>query len=161
MTKRQKVKLGLILSPLGLILSLFILWIVFVWPIYKTIQSRNWPQVECKIDFYQVKEAGMGQGQLGNVILYKANLQYSYQFDDKNYISTRYSFDYGVPFTKRTMNINEIRKCYVNPRNPGESVLFRRYNFFYLLLSLIPALMLGACAYGFYRCLKTLQKYSV
>jgi hypothetical protein len=158
MTKKQRAKLGLVLLPIGLILSLFILWIVFVWPIYKVVQSRNWPQVDCIIDSYQTKEAGVSQSKYGNNVRYKVDIQYSYQFENKNYVSTQHSFDCGFLYSTRQLStINMVKKCYVNPRNPTEAVLFRHYNFYYLLLSTIPALTLGACAYGTYRCLRTLR----
>jgi hypothetical protein len=59
MTKKQKAKLGLFLLPAGAVFCSIILYMTLVWPIYKMIQSRDWPQVECVIDSYQVKEGGL------------------------------------------------------------------------------------------------------
>lgn len=159
MTKKQKAKLGLILLPTGSLLSLLMLWVVLVWPIYKTFQSRNWPQVECIIDTYQVREAGLFQGRYGNTVQYKVDFQYSYLFNGKQYVSTRTSFNDGLLYgTKPPSKISKIRTCYVNPNNPSEAIFVRQYNFFFLLLSAFPALALAMCIYGFFRCKKILQK---
>lgn len=159
MTKKQKAKLGLFLLPAGALFCLIVLYMTLVWPIYKVIQSRDWPQVECVIDSYQVKEAGLHQSKLGNKVQYQVDVQYSYVFGGKHYVSTLVSFNDGLLYTtKLPSRIPKFKTCYVNPDNPSEAVCIRHYNYFLLLLSALPALLLGVCLYALYWCRKTLQK---
>lgn len=138
---------------------MFVLWMVLIHPIYKFIQSRNWPQVECVIETYQAREAGLSQTKVGNHIRYKVDIQYSYLFDGKNYVSTQISLDDGLLYsTQPPSKISKSRTCYVNPTHPSEALLNRNYNFYLLLLSALPALALCLCIYGSFRCIKILRK---
>lgn len=154
MTKKQKAISGLILLPAGAVLSLFVLWMVLVHPIYKIIQSRNWPQVECTVETYRVSEAGVSQTKTGNYVQYRLDIQYSYVFEGKQYVSTQTSLCGSRPPSR----ISNRRTCYVNPTHPSEALFSRNYNFFLLLLSALPALALGLCIYGSFRCIKILRK---
>jgi hypothetical protein len=158
MTRKQKAKLGLILLPLTAIVCVLLTCSTLIWPAHKIYQSRNWPEISCTIEDYQIEEAGIHQSQFSPSVQYKKSILYSYRFNKQYYYSDRFSFFVELPNTYKSNppKLPKSSTCFVNPQNPSEAVLSRNISFYTLLLSILPLGGLSACVYGTYRGLKTL-----
>lgn len=157
MTKIQKVKLGLALFPVGFLISFFCLWASLIGPVCNFLQSRNWPKVQCVIEQYDVREAGLFQSKFrGNQVLYRTQIQYSYWLKGQKYLSERYSFWDALP-RAAVLEPPIPQMCYVNPKNPNEAVLCRNVDVYYILISSLPLFGLCGCGYGIYDCFRKMK----
>jgi hypothetical protein len=112
-----------------------------IYPLKKAHAAKKWSKQECKIIRNEVKRHGTVGSQNSNHA-YAINVQYSYTFDDVDYMSDQYDFQsaffrqfYDTPEEAKTFteifDPNSSQVCYVNPEKPSEAVLsFKIHGFF-------------------------------
>lgn len=118
---------------LGCFFSFFMLFglgmsMIFLWPIVNVVQAKNWRPTPCTILESRVESH---RGSKGGTT-YSVEVRYEYFVDEQRYVGTRYKFMSGsssgydgkkeivdrlAPGTKAT--------CYVNRRDPADSVIER------------------------------------
>ncbi len=118
---------GAMLYPLGIL------------PIAKTIQSRSWVETPCT-----VLRAGVHDHDSDDGTTYSVYILYQYEFEGKTYKSDRYDFlggsSSGYKGKARVVAAYQSAEnpvCYVNPKDPSESILKRGFHA-KLLLALFP-----------------------
>jgi hypothetical protein len=127
-----------------------ILLFVFVPMVREVLDARNWNPTPCTIVASSVKSHSSDDG-----TTYSVELIYAYTVDGREHKGWRYTFmggsssgyegkqeivDRFPPGTKAV--------CYVNPGNPGESVIERGFTWEYLL-GLLPLVFMLIGAIGF------------
>lgn len=123
---------------LGLIL-LFYLIFDYIWIITKLINIKKWVFLECNIKTYELKFPKYFRGKYNDckVIGHLRNIRiiYQYSYDGVPYSNNRISLeDYLLTSGNyneermRIINSGLLTRCYVNPNNPEESILFSGVN---------------------------------
>lgn len=120
---------GLIFCSVLLVFSVFILYGSFrdkvIIPIKKSV--KTWPAVPCKITASRFESEDTAEGPT-----FWVNLQYVYQYEGCEYVSTKYSLNYESSSHKKIHTsvleyypVNKESVCYVNPQCPSEAVLYK------------------------------------
>lgn len=121
----------------------------FVWPAVRVMQARSWVEVPCEILESRVASHA---GEDGST--YSVEVRYHYTVDGREHTSDRYQFlggsssGYegkarvveGLPPGTRTV-------CWVDPEDPAEAVLVRRFTAGYLF-GLLPLVFVAVGAGG-------------
>ena len=112
---------------------------VFVKPVRQYVESQNWRETPCTVEFSRV---GFQRGKKGDT--HSVDILYSYSFEGAQYRSSRYKFFEGSSGSYSDKQAVVERhpagatvSCYVDPGNPEEAVLDRGFPKL-LLLGLIP-----------------------
>lgn len=99
----------------------------FVRPVLGILAAKNWPEVPCTILTSEVKTH---RGSDGNT--YSVAITYAYEFDGRDYESSRYHFLGGSSsgHARKQAVVDRLPPgtrtvCYVNPADPSQSVLER------------------------------------
>jgi len=108
-------------------------------PIARTIAAESWVETPCKVLRAEVRDHDSDDG-----TTYSAYILYQYEFEGQTYKSDRYDFlggsSSGYKGKARVVAAYQSAGnpvCYVNPRNPSESILKRGFHA-KLLLALFP-----------------------
>jgi len=121
----------------------FLLSMTLIIPSYRNYQAKNWKKVPCKIiscDFDSDFD-------IENYI----ELEYQYEIDNNIITSANYSYN---PFSINYKKIPELKNlyipgtssfCYVNPREPGKSVVsLKSYpKHLLVLIVVLPLIVIG------------------
>lgn len=130
--KRDQIKI-LFLS-LGMILFVsavgYFVWIV---PIVRTTDTKNWAQTEATITFMGFKDNG---DEL------RFDVRYAYNFGDRKFEATRYAYADKWESCPLLLGIGSKIDCFVNPANPSQSIVARTYPTSLKLWSLLPFVLL-------------------
>ncbi len=119
-------------------------------------RSQLWKAVPCQVDSATIRpvegELGVGKG-------YGPSLNYTYQVGNETYTGTRwrpgepifwesYSKSPRTSSSKAARRLTELKVCYVDPKDPTQSLLERTFPLvaaveigLLLLLSVVPGLM--------------------
>ena len=114
---RQKMLLKLIKSVLFLgsvLIGSMLLWSDVVWPLFRTIEARDWNELSCVVISSQLNT------QSGLTTTYAVDIVYSYEILGETYQSNRYSFTDVSRFNEATAIVDRYppgarTSCYVNP----------------------------------------------
>ena len=116
---------------------------LFIAPFLKSREARNWPAVPCEI-----LESRVEEDRSGRRTEYKPNVSYTYEFGGKQHRSSQSHFDSAAPdeLAETTRFLAKFpvggkSVCYVNPKDPKESVLDRSF-----ALTFYP--LIGLCMFG-------------
>ena len=111
------------------ILGTLIFFLVFVQPLAKGLQARQWPAIPCTVISSEVKSHSGNKG-----TTYSVNIVYSFVINDHEYRANRYAFLGGSSSGysgKRAIvaryPAGSTGVCYVNPADPTEAVLERGF----------------------------------
>lgn len=121
----------------------------FIWPAFRVLESRSWHEVPC-----EVLESRVATHPGDESDTYSVEVRYRYTVDGRDYTSDRYHFFVGstsgyegkarvverLPPGTRTV-------CWVDPDDPSEAVLERRFTLEYLF-GLIPLVFVAVGAGG-------------
>ncbi len=125
-------------------------------PVMKTLATRSWPAIPCKIISADVRSHSDSDG-----TTYRIDIVYEYEFNGGKYTSKRYDFIGGSSsgYQRKSRVVESYRKaekpvCYVNPEKPSEAVLKRGFHLG-LLLALVPLLFLTVGVGGIIGVLKS------
>ena len=138
---QMKKTLGeLAFAVFGLIVALVFLYIFGIRPMNRYLSARGWAEVPCTINHSQIHEI---HGQKGSVS-YLAEINYKYQIDGTEYSSGSVSlWEIATPSEQGQQKIldryptGQQSVCYVNPKDPVDSVLIRDFKKT-TLIGLIP-----------------------
>jgi hypothetical protein len=110
----------------GIGLPSAMLYFFFIIPLRKVNRARAWLQTRCVVLSSSVEE---DQGESG---LYRVLITYVYEVAGQTYSSSRYDFSTGATAGLRRKKTvvrglapGRQAVCYVNPANPGDSVIKR------------------------------------
>lgn len=100
-------------------------WFMGLKPLLKSLQSQDWPQVNCVITTSEVITNHSSDGNT-----YKVNIQFSYQYDGQHYNGGSYDFS-DISSSGRKSKSQIVRQypvdsqalCYVNPAQPSQAVI--------------------------------------
>lgn len=106
-----------------------------VWPMAKSVQARSWEPTPCYITSSRVDEVS-GEDSM----TYAVDIHYSYEYNGIEYRSDNYDFikvhSSGRSRKQKIVNqypVNADATCYVNPKQPDESVLSRSFSMGYFI----------------------------
>lgn len=126
-----------------------------LWPIVHILRARDWRQVPCTV----IKsEVAVHRGTKGGPT-YSIEIQYEYLVDDERHVGTRYHFvtgsSSGYKSKKAVVDLlppGTASFCFVNRRDPGESVMDRGFtpDILYGLIPMIFALVGAGGLYGIF-----------
>jgi len=118
--------------------------LAFARPLWKTVVAQSWPEVPCQILSSRVAESPGSDG-----ATYRVEIAYTYQVGGIRHPGDRYDFLGGSSSGYEGKNRIVERYpegsravCYVNPADPTEAVLSRRFSPAYLM-ALLPLLFVG------------------
>jgi len=138
-SKGGSLAIGLLLIPLGLLMTYFI----FLKPALNVIHARRWAATPCTVTDSRIGRSHSRHGGTN----YRVEVEFSYQYDGRHYDSDNYQFDksYSSGYALKDAVVDRYppgqrTTCYVNPENPGEAVIMRDFN---------PGLLLGLCPLAF------------
>lgn len=108
-----------------------------LWNGIKKYDSKNWVEVVCEIN---------------DIRHYLSNqIEYSYEYDGKIYYNERIGIvdnGIGTLYKNYSMRLSKGKnKCYVNPRNPQESVMRRDWPMIYWFVLIAWSLIGGTVAF--------------
>ncbi|MBO5920912.1 MAG: DUF3592 domain-containing protein [Bacteroidaceae bacterium] len=157
--------LSLLLFIMGSMGTYFFLYT----PIKKVTESRSWIKVPAKIIASEVKKKSV-RANNDWITNYSIQVSYHYNFDNAEYIGDRYDFFRSLnKYTSEQEEVYNVIKrhpigttvmCYVNPKNPKESVICRNIYYKSLLTGVIPLLlMLGGMAIMVGICVKNIKLF--
>jgi hypothetical protein len=138
-------KLEIVLFAFFAIVGAGIFYSFGIRPVLKAFDAEKWQQTPCKIITAEVGGHSDNDG-----TTYSIDITYEYQFEGKAYRSDKYYFvgalsrDYKS--TARIVDKYKQAKnpiCCVNPRNPSEAVLFRRFPGLLFIFSSVIFLAVG------------------
>jgi uncharacterized protein DUF3592 len=138
---RQALLWGGLLAIMGGFCTAFL----FVEPLLLSRAAKSWPEVPCMI-----LESGMRKDSTRHGDEYKPDVLYEFEFAGKKHRSNQTHFENGEPdslsdtarFVAR-FPAGGKSVCYVNPKNPRQSVLDRSFP---LISSFYP--LIGLCMFG-------------
>lgn len=153
----MKGRIGLgVFFGIFLLIGGFALYFILIRPALGIAAARQWVETPCRIDSSKV---GVHDSDDGHT--YSVDIEYSYTFDRQTYQSKRYDFFGGSSSGRRAKEVIVGRYpigseaiCYVDPRNPREAVLERRWTaqawwaFIPLVFVLVGAAGLGWVVFG-------------
>lgn len=106
----------------------FFFYLILIQPLWNIWQARDWREVPCRILSSEVKRSTGGS----DGVSYKILIRYAYQVNGRAYESDRYDFtgmSSGGYSGKRNVvdryPPGALEKCFVNPEQPSEAVLYR------------------------------------
>ena len=146
--RRSKRKPGKMFFSIFFLAGASFLIFFFVPLIIRGLHARSWPQIPCTIAHSGISSHSGNKG--GTT--YSIEVLYRYQFEGKNYASSKYGFMtggssdyYGKQDIVRSLPARKKTICYVDPTDPAYAVLDRSYGSI-LLFALIPIafLIIGA-----------------
>jgi len=117
---------GVIFFGIFFVAGCLVFYFLFFKPLIRIIEAGNWNKISATVISGTIREH---DGEDGSS--YSADILYSYEFDGKEYKSNHYSFmDFSGSYkgAKKTLADYPPGKkflCYVNPKNPGDSVIRR------------------------------------
>ncbi len=131
------------LSLVFFLFGSFLFLVLFVSPLGKVINARDWNETSCLVISNRVK-THKGRGET-----YSVDIVYSYEINGKKYRSNRYHFMVGITtgFRGKAAFVNRYPPgtkitCYVNPWNPRDAVIERGFTpLVYLLVGLFIPLI--------------------
>lgn len=131
--------------PLILILVVLLLsaYAGSIKPMLDRAAAQTWPMVPCTITISKVVVSGSGKHRSSRILI-----QYAYAFNGTTYQGGDYDFVQGRGLREKDLIVarhplGSLAACYVNPADPKQSLLDRRFHRGYLI-SLIPPLMVAA-----------------
>ena len=113
-------------------------WGLFIYPLTKSREARNWPVHPCHIELSEVEEHHDDDGSS-----YSPKIRYTYALDGKDFVSERYTFtsmSSGRRWAEKIVErfpAGRDSVCYYDPNDPAMSVLergFRGMEFWFGLL---------------------------
>jgi hypothetical protein len=120
----------LIVGVLGLVMSTIFASFLWVWPWLQLRASRAWPETPCTILQVGVVTETTHQG--GR--FFKPQVVYQYDFAGETHKSSQLDFSADMDFNYaqirklvRIYYVGQSTTCFVNPAQPGQSVLRRRF----------------------------------
>lgn len=142
--KPGRILLARLLFFLFFAIGFALFYFVTVRPLLQVYAARGWQETPCTIDSSKVDKVG---GPHGARQAYRVRIFYHYSIGNTRYTTSRYEFDDGggsgdlqgkekivaqYPPGRETV-------CYINPANPGQSVLNRSPNseMFYGIIGLV------------------------
>jgi hypothetical protein len=124
---------------------------VFLRPVVKIVQARDWNETPCTILSSQVETHKGSKG-----TTYSVGVSYEYFVHDQRYVSTRYKFMSGSSsgYDGKAQIVQGLRPgtktvCYVNRRDPAEAVIERGFTAD-LMFGFIPLVFAVIGAGGLY-----------
>lgn len=107
----------------SLLLGLAGLFFTFFEPLAQRSQAKNWATVPCQILSSEIKRQRLSRSSR-----YSADVSYLYHFDGREYRGNRYRFLQDVECEASEAAVarypvGSTASCFVNPKNPSESVL--------------------------------------
>jgi hypothetical protein len=127
-----------------------VLFFVFLPLVFKISKAKSWPAVPCTIVHSGVSSHSGSKG--GTT--YAIEVLYSYQFNGKKYVSSRYEFMTGSSSGRdskqdivQTLPTGKKTVCYVDPTDPEYAVLNRGFSS-PVLFGLIPLVFMIVGAAG-------------
>jgi len=138
---RQALFWGAILAIMGGFCSYFL----FLGLLLKSREAKSWPEVKCVI-----LESGVREGSTRHGKKYEPDVLYEFEFQGQKHRSNHTHFD-GIEPDRLSDTSRFLTRfpagteavCYVNPKNPKESVLDRSFP---LITSFYP--LIGFCMFG-------------
>jgi hypothetical protein len=132
-----------------LIAGLVATWFLLLRPLARVYDARQWPATSCTVVSSEVKSHSDSDG-----TTYSVHIVYRYTVNGRDYQSDRYNFMGGSSSgynSKKTV----VRRyppgkpafCYVNPRDPSDAVLERRFTPM-MLVGLFPLIFVAVGAGG-------------
>ena len=105
-------------------------WVMVGQPLMKIKESEKWPQKPCTIVSSRIKESRGDES-----TTYRVDMTFKYKFSGVEYVGAAYDFmtgsDSDYSSKRKVVNRYPVGKstyCYVNPENPSEAVISRKYN---------------------------------
>lgn len=117
-------------------------------------EARGWVERRCVIE-----RASLEESLSSDDLTFRNTAEYHYDYDERTYRGSQVSFDWGADnvgdFHQRAQAELEAHRvqgrpfpCFVNPRNPSESVLYRSLRTEKLLLGLLFAIIFDLIGIG-------------
>jgi hypothetical protein len=174
-TRRTNTGIVLIKNPLlgnGLVLlSGFLVLYFFTLPkVLLYFDSKNWIEVsgwvkESSLSTHESSPRHSGRGSRSRKVTYSINIYYSYNFNGSNYESNTYSFSNASRYNRGKLEEivkqhppGKVIKCYINPKDPSQSVLNKEFDKPLLIfLLLFPSLFIGLSAFSLAKELRALK----
>ena len=132
-----------------------ILIVIFFIPMFHIIHAQFWEEMPCIILKSEVY-SNPSQNNDSPKSVYKIQVQYSYNFKGKSYISDRYSFEEQPSqyHNRKDEIVSDLpvgitSKCYVNKNMPEEAVMDRG-TYFHLWTCLTPIIFLIGISIKFF-----------
>lgn len=121
----------------------------FVWPAYRVLEARSWSEVPCEILESRVASHA---GEDGST--YSVEVRYRYSVEGREHTSDRYHFFIGSTsgYESKARVVERLPPgtrtvCYVDPEDPSEAVLVRRFTAGFLW-GLLPLVFVAVGAGG-------------
>jgi hypothetical protein len=135
-------------------------YIIFIYPMGRCYEAKNWLETPCHIISSQVKSHHGSKG--GNT--YSVDMNFSYEFNNHKYISNRYDFTLGSSsgYDSKAAVVNNYPPgkdtlCYVNPAAPNEAVISRDIDKVLYFIALFPLIFIIIGLVGLVSSLKSLS----
>jgi len=137
-SRKKQFSILFLMSITGLSIGLWTGWFNWWVPHEKMVNKKNWRKTSCKVVHATVKKEYHSRAKSSSgYYKYMPKILYSYQANGNTYHSNRYTFD----LTSRTGTrdheavkeiVSDYKKrgstyCYVNPKDPREAVLHRKF----------------------------------
>lgn len=138
----------LVFFSVFLLAGLVFFGVLFVRPVLKIMQAKNWLEVPCTILSSEVRSYRDSDGNTQH----RADIFYRYTFEGEEFRSNQHQFlamsgDESSRSATQRYPAGSEAVCYVNPNDPSEAVLEREFTTG-LLLGLFPLLFVGVGAAG-------------
>ena len=118
------------------------LWLISeaVHPISRWSQTKDWIEVEARINKLELRERSSRYGTNYWIIT-----NYSYDYQGRTFQGTKVGFELYSPSPSAYKAIKKrpISICYINPANPGDAVLYRGVSIPSIISNVIGALFFG------------------
>jgi len=132
-----------------LVAGLVATWLLLLRPLLRVCDARHWPATPCRVVSSQVRSHSDSDG-----TTYSVHIVYRYTINGRQYQSDCYDFMSGsssgyeskAAIVRRHPPGKET-VCYVNPRDPSDAVLERRFTP-WMLFGLLPLIFVGVGAGG-------------
>ena len=126
-TRKRADKALLIFFAVFFLAGSFFLFVFFIHPLWKSLASSDWAETPCLISSSGIKTHADSDGNT-----YSVDIKYKYRRDGKTFEGAQYDFSPGSGSGAASKQKIAARYkpgseavCYVNPRNPEETVLSR------------------------------------
>lgn len=115
-------------------------------PLLDYMHAKKWVAISCQVDKSELRTSVSHKA--GQNRLYEINIEYHYIYNNKTYHGNRYNFlsfyssGYsGKEEVIKNYPVGKIFTCYIDPKNPSNSVINRSADW-YLLFAFVPLLFI-------------------